>query len=71
MSISTPNSIPPIPESVVRGTELLLAVFIHGFKGTDTSFEEFPQRLQHLLSESVQPMQVECVVFPAYEVLCS
>jgi len=68
--MSTLNSIPPIPESVVRGTELLLVVFIHGFKGTDTSFEEFPQRLHHLLSESVQPMQVECVVFPAYEVLC-
>ncbi|KAH7887603.1 hypothetical protein F5I97DRAFT_1951604 [Phlebopus sp. FC_14] len=49
--------------------ELLLVVFIHGFKGTDSTFENFPSRLQHVLSDSLQNMsiQVECVVFPAYE----
>ncbi|KAF9247360.1 hypothetical protein BU15DRAFT_38777 [Melanogaster broomeanus] len=47
--------------------DLLLIVFIHGFKGTDSTFENFPSRLQHILSESMSDVPVECVVFPAYE----
>ena len=47
---------------------VLLLVFIHGFKGTDTTFEEFPQRLQHLLTQTVPNLTVESLVFPAYEV---
>ena len=38
------------------------------FKGTDSTFENFPSRLQHILSESERDLPVECVVFPAYEV---
>lgn len=48
--------------------DVLLVVFIHGFKGTDESFVNFPERLQHVLSETIQHASVECIVFPAYEV---
>ena len=48
--------------------ELLLLVYIHGFKGTDESFEEFPERLEHMLSETIPDVTVESRVFPAYEV---
>jgi len=48
--------------------DLLLVIFIHGFKGTDTMFEEFPGRLQHILTETIPHLTVECSVFPAYEV---
>lgn len=41
---------------------------IFRFKGTESTFGEFPSRLQHLLSESEGGLPVECVVFPAYEV---
>ncbi|OSC98955.1 hypothetical protein PYCCODRAFT_1374140 [Trametes coccinea BRFM310] len=48
-------------------TDLVLLVFIHGFKGTDSTFGEFPQRLQHVVSESLGNATVESIVFPAYE----
>jgi hypothetical protein len=48
--------------------EILLVIFVHGFKGTDTTFGDFPNRLQHNLSQIHLDMQVECLVFPAYEV---
>ncbi|KAN0126899.1 hypothetical protein V8E52_000539 [Russula decolorans] len=47
--------------------DILLIIFIHGFKGDDKTFGEFPSRLQHILSESAQGMVVESIVFPAYE----
>jgi uncharacterized alpha/beta hydrolase family protein len=47
---------------------LLLVIFIHGYKGSDQSFNEFPQRIQHILSESLSNTTIECTVFPAYEV---
>ena len=37
------------------------------FKGTDTTFVDFPARLQHVLSESIDNVVVECTIFPAYE----
>ncbi|KIY49363.1 hypothetical protein FISHEDRAFT_65369 [Fistulina hepatica ATCC 64428] len=46
---------------------ILLVVFIHGFKGTDATFLDFPSRLQHLLAETVPDLTAECVIFPAYE----
>ncbi|KAH9844147.1 uncharacterized protein C8Q71DRAFT_731474 [Rhodofomes roseus] len=52
---------PPLPP------DLLLVIFIHGFKGTDSTFVQFPQRLQHILSETIPNTVVECIVFPAYE----
>ncbi|KAH6915132.1 hypothetical protein BKA70DRAFT_1368913 [Coprinopsis sp. MPI-PUGE-AT-0042] len=45
----------------------LLVIFIHGFKGTDDTFEQFPQRIHHLLTESLTNVNVECIIFPAYE----
>jgi len=47
--------------------DLLLVVFIHGFKGTDTTFAKFPERLRHILSETIPNVVVESIVFPAYE----
>ncbi|CDO71370.1 hypothetical protein BN946_scf184908.g128 [Trametes cinnabarina] len=47
--------------------DLILIVFIHGFKGTDSTFGEFPQRLQHIVSESIGNVTVESIVLPAYE----
>ncbi|KAF7352637.1 Catalytic protein [Mycena venus] len=47
--------------------DVLIVVFIHGFKGTDTTFGEFPGRLQHILTETIPNASVECIVFPAYE----
>ncbi|OCH92192.1 hypothetical protein OBBRIDRAFT_791568 [Obba rivulosa] len=47
--------------------DLLLVVFIHGFKGTDETFAQFPGRLQHVLSETVSSVVVESTVFPQYE----
>ena len=41
---------------------------LSSFKGTDSTFGEFPQRLQHMLAESIENTVVESVVFPAYEV---
>jgi hypothetical protein len=38
------------------------------FKGDDATFGDFPSRLQHMLSETVQGMVIESIVFPAYEV---
>ena len=48
--------------------ELVLLVFIHGFKGSDETFGEFPQRLAHNLSQTLPNATVEPVIFPAYEV---
>ena len=44
------------------------------FKGTDSTFEGFPERLRHIVSETISNVVVESIVFPAYEVfilLCS
>ncbi|KAJ6539523.1 hypothetical protein B0H19DRAFT_1315669 [Mycena capillaripes] len=51
----------------VTVSEPVVIVFIHGFKGTDTTFGEFPARLRHILTETLPNASVECIVFPAYE----
>jgi hypothetical protein len=48
--------------------DLLLVIFIHGFKGDDETFGSFPDRLQNILSTSIPSVKVECIVFPQYEV---
>ncbi|KAJ7781068.1 hypothetical protein B0H16DRAFT_1496985 [Mycena metata] len=48
-------------------TDALIVVFIHGFKGNDATFVEFPERLRHILTETISNVSVECIVFPAYE----
>ncbi|KAK1233312.1 hypothetical protein PQX77_003538 [Marasmius sp. AFHP31] len=47
--------------------EILLLIFVHGFKGDDNTFAQFPQRLQTILQGSLPRYQVESLVFPAYE----
>jgi len=49
--------------------EILLLIYIHGFKGTDDTFAEFPERLEHILSETIPHVKVESLIFPAYEVM--
>ncbi|KAI5117868.1 hypothetical protein M0805_006570 [Coniferiporia weirii] len=47
--------------------DLLLIVFIHGFKGTDSTFAGFPERLRHIIGETVSNVVVQSINFPAYE----
>lgn len=49
------------------GQDILLVIFIHGFKGDDNTFAQFPQRLQNILVDSLPDFKVESHVFPAYE----
>jgi len=53
--------------SLHSNSHALLIVYIHGFKGDDTTFGNFPSRLQHILSETLQGTVIDSVVFPAYE----
>lgn len=54
------------PQKPLSG--LLLVIFIHGFKGDDQTFGAFPERLRHVLSESLPNTVIESIVFPSYEV---
>ncbi|KIM46388.1 hypothetical protein M413DRAFT_441480 [Hebeloma cylindrosporum] len=47
--------------------EILLLIYIHGFKGTNDTFAGFPERLEHILSETIPHVRVESLIFPAYE----
>lgn len=38
------------------------------FKGTDSTFVGFPERLRHIVAETTPNIVVESTVFPAYEV---
>ncbi|CAD6975746.1 unnamed protein product [Tilletia controversa] len=52
---------------VVQATALLI-VFIHGFKGSaDTTFEDFPNRLAHMLGATHPELTIESVVYPTYD----
>jgi len=48
------------------GQELLLLVFIHGFRGTNSTFHEFPDRLKEMLSESIDNVVIDPIVFPKH-----
>ncbi|KAL3250306.1 hypothetical protein ABHI18_011287 [Aspergillus niger] len=45
----------------------LLLVFIHGFKGDDDTFGEFPGRFCALISRALPAVQVVATVYPKYE----
>ncbi|GAA5875329.1 hypothetical protein JCM1840_001931 [Sporobolomyces johnsonii] len=45
--------------------ELVLAVFLHGFKGNSDTFADFPHRLQHVLTQS--GIDLQPVVYPSYD----
>ncbi|KAK7054220.1 catalytic protein [Favolaschia claudopus] len=57
----------PSTSLAVTVSDIVIVVFIHGFKGTDETFLEFPARLRHILTETIPNTSVDCVVFPAYE----
>ncbi|GAA5870781.1 hypothetical protein JCM16303_001584 [Sporobolomyces ruberrimus] len=46
-------------------TELVLGVFVHGFKGGSDTFAEFPQRIQAILAPC--GIEFEPVVYPAFD----
>ncbi|KAK4686754.1 hypothetical protein P7C73_g3373, partial [Tremellales sp. Uapishka_1] len=47
--------------------DLLLLIYVHGFKGNDVTFESFPERVAHLLKATHPSLRVESRVFPAYQ----
>ncbi|CAG8634480.1 3971_t:CDS:2 [Funneliformis caledonium] len=52
--------------SLSRKNNLLL-IFIHGFKGDDETFLDFPNRLQHVLQEKIFNIETRSIVYPRYE----
>jgi hypothetical protein len=62
------TSVPPESKDALALTsavqELVLIIFIHGFKGTDSTFGEFPNRLENVLGGTVPGLKAECIVFP-------
>ncbi|KAI8975156.1 hypothetical protein BDF20DRAFT_877124 [Mycotypha africana] len=44
----------------------LLLIFIHGFKGGDTSFKDFPARIQTILTNTVKA-DVNAIIYPQYK----
>ena len=62
------------PSNDVRSTgmegrdQLLLLVFIHGFKGSsDTTFQDFPSRLTYNLQQTYPGLHVKSLVYPTYD----
>ncbi|EAW07640.1 esterase/lipase family protein [Aspergillus clavatus NRRL 1] len=45
----------------------LLLVFIHGFKGDDDTFANFPDSLRSLVARALPTVQVATAVYPKYE----
>ncbi|KAH6956555.1 hypothetical protein DER45DRAFT_523793 [Fusarium avenaceum] len=45
----------------------LLLCFIHGFKGTDNTFHEFPYDLKAAVAKQLPDDKVESIVYPRYE----
>ena len=46
---------------------ILLLCFIHGFKGSDDTFGDFPKHLQDTVTSNLPDDKVESVVYPRYE----
>ncbi|TXC05480.1 hypothetical protein FocTR4_00010462 [Fusarium oxysporum f. sp. cubense] len=45
----------------------LLLCFIHGFKGTDNTFHEFPYDLKKAVARELPDEKIESIVYPKYE----
>lgn len=45
----------------------LLLCFIHGFKGTDNTFQDFPSDLRKAVAQHLPSDRVESIVYPKYE----
>ncbi|EIW70871.1 hypothetical protein TREMEDRAFT_29019 [Tremella mesenterica DSM 1558] len=50
-----------------RPKDLLLLIWVHGFKGNEVTFESFPDRVSHLLQATHPSLRVESRVFPVYQ----
>jgi hypothetical protein len=46
---------------------VLLLCFIHGFKGDDDTFREFPKHLQDTITSNLPEDKIASVVYPKYE----
>ncbi|GAB1320964.1 DUF676 domain-containing protein [Madurella fahalii] len=46
---------------------ILLLCFIHGFKGDDDTFGDFPKHLKDTIANNLPDHEVESVVYPKYE----
>lgn len=68
-SESTMPASADLPCTGMQGRDqLLLLVFIHGFKGSsDTTFEDFPSRLTYNLQETYPGLHVKSLVYPTYD----
>ncbi|KAG1051612.1 hypothetical protein G6F43_006190 [Rhizopus delemar] len=53
-------------DDVRKNWDKLLLVFVHGFRGSDASFKDFPSRLQTILTNSAK-VDVEIEVYPSYK----
>ncbi|KAJ1328083.1 triacylglycerol lipase [Microdochium nivale] len=53
--------------SATKMPRTLLLCFIHGFKGNDNTFKNFPQDLQKQVSAKLPDHNVESVVYPKYD----
>ncbi|KAJ1990673.1 hypothetical protein H4R33_001623 [Dimargaris cristalligena] len=51
----------------LHGSKRLLLVFIHGFRGNDFTFQDFPERLRTVLTNSMPAFDVEAVIYPQYK----
>lgn len=50
------------------GQQTLLIVFIHGFKGSDsTTFADFPDRVSHIVRHTFPSYHVRPVIYPTYQ----
>ncbi|PVV03817.1 hypothetical protein BB560_001703 [Smittium megazygosporum] len=47
-------------------TDLVL-VYVHGFKGSQDSFEDFPEFFESSLTESLPGMKIHSLIYPTYE----
>jgi hypothetical protein len=46
---------------------VLLLCFIHGFKGNDDTFQNFPEDLKKTIYSNLEYDHIESVVYPKYE----
>ncbi|RHZ78203.1 hypothetical protein Glove_166g293 [Diversispora epigaea] len=49
-----------------KNNNKLLLIFIHGFKGNDKTFEDFPNRLRDVI-KTTKNIDTESIVYPKYE----
>ncbi|RPA81387.1 hypothetical protein BJ508DRAFT_414822 [Ascobolus immersus RN42] len=64
---TTPQPNSPIPSPGLNRRTLLL-VYVHGFMGSNVSFQNFPQHLQHILSVKLQDVRdVQTKIYPTFK----